>query len=49
MVQETSLCGLGQAAPNPVLSTLRYFRHEYEALLRPPTPGSRRALPLHTL
>ncbi len=28
-VKETSLCGLGQTAPNPVLSTLRYFRHEY--------------------
>jgi len=28
-VGATSLCGLGQAAPNPVLSTLRYFRHEY--------------------
>ena len=27
----TSLCGLGQSAPNPVLSTLRYFRDEYEA------------------
>ncbi|TAN38960.1 MAG: NADH-quinone oxidoreductase subunit NuoF [Nitrospirae bacterium] len=26
----TSLCGLGQTAPNPVLTTLRYFRHEYE-------------------
>ena len=26
-----SLCGLGQTAPNPVLSTLKYFRHEYEA------------------
>jgi NAD-dependent dihydropyrimidine dehydrogenase PreA subunit len=25
------LCGLGQGAPNPVLSTLQYFRHEYEA------------------
>ena len=34
MVKHTSLCGLGQAAPNPVLSTLRYFRHEYEALIR---------------
>jgi bidirectional [NiFe] hydrogenase diaphorase subunit len=33
VVQATSLCGLGQTAPNPVLSTLRYFRHEYEALL----------------
>jgi len=27
---ESSLCGLGQSAPTPVLSTLRYFRHEYE-------------------
>ena len=33
LVRRTSLCGLGQAAPNPVLSTLRYFRQEYEALL----------------
>jgi len=31
MVKETSLCGLGQTAPNPVLSTLRYFRDEYLA------------------
>ena len=31
MVQETSLCGLGQSAPNPVLSTLRFFRDEYDA------------------
>jgi len=29
-VKEGSLCGLGQTAPNPVLSTLRYFRQEYE-------------------
>jgi NADH:ubiquinone oxidoreductase subunit F (NADH-binding) len=34
MVKETSLCGLGMTAPNPLLSTLRYFRGEYEALLR---------------
>jgi bidirectional [NiFe] hydrogenase diaphorase subunit len=34
VVQMTSLCGLGQTAPNPVLSTLRYFRHEYEEKLR---------------
>jgi bidirectional [NiFe] hydrogenase diaphorase subunit len=33
-VRETSLCGLGQSAPNPVLSTLRYFRDEYEERLR---------------
>lgn len=30
VISETSLCGLGQTAPNPVLSTLRWFRHEYE-------------------
>jgi bidirectional [NiFe] hydrogenase diaphorase subunit len=30
LVKNTSLCGLGQTAPNPVLSTLRYFRNEYE-------------------
>ena len=29
-IKSTSLCGLGQTAPNPVLSTLKYFRHEYE-------------------
>jgi bidirectional [NiFe] hydrogenase diaphorase subunit len=34
MVEATSLCGLGQAAPHPVLSTLRWFRHEYEAACR---------------
>ena len=34
MVRRASLCGLGQSAPNPVLSTLRYFREEYEALLK---------------
>ena len=31
LLRETSLCGLGQTAPNPVLSTLKYFRQEYEA------------------
>lgn len=34
MVRHTSLCGLGQTAPNPVLSTLHFFRPEYEALLQ---------------
>ena len=29
-VKSNSLCGLGQTSPNPVLSTLKYFRHEYE-------------------
>ena len=41
MVKETSLCGLGQSAPNPVLSTLRYFRQEYLAFLpSDQTPGA---------
>jgi NADH:ubiquinone oxidoreductase subunit F (NADH-binding)/(2Fe-2S) ferredoxin len=31
MIKETSLCGLGQTAPNPVLSTLKHFRDEYVA------------------
>jgi NADH-quinone oxidoreductase subunit F len=31
MIKKTSLCGLGQTAPNPVLSTLKWFRDEYEA------------------
>jgi len=31
MIKESSLCGLGQTAPNPVLSTIRYFRDEYAA------------------
>jgi len=37
MVRDTSLCGLGQTAPNPVLSTLRFFRSEYEELLKKET------------
>ena len=37
MVKETSLCGLGQSAPNPVLSTIRFFRDEYTRLLKAPT------------
>lgn len=39
MVKNTSLCGLGQTAPNPTLSTLRFFRNEYEELLQPDTFG----------
>nr|WP_280956786.1 NADH-quinone oxidoreductase subunit NuoF [Acetohalobium arabaticum] len=31
VIKDTSLCGLGQTAPNPVLSTLKYFRDEYKA------------------
>ena len=36
-----SLCGLGKTAPNPVLSTLRYFRHEYEAHLKGCCPAGK--------
>ena len=34
IIKDASLCGLGQTAPNPVLSTLRYFRDEYEQHIR---------------
>jgi NADH-quinone oxidoreductase subunit F len=33
-IKESSLCGLGQTAPNPVLTTIKYFRNEYEAHIR---------------
>jgi bidirectional [NiFe] hydrogenase diaphorase subunit len=39
LVKTTSLCGLGQSAPNPVLSTLRYFRQEYLDRLAPLAPA----------
>ena len=34
VIKSTALCGLGQTAPNPVLTTLKYFRHEYEAHIK---------------
>lgn len=37
MVKETSLCGLGQSAPNPVLSTIRFFEDEYKSKLKKAT------------
>ncbi|MCY3024253.1 MAG: NAD(P)H-dependent oxidoreductase subunit E [Planctomycetota bacterium] len=40
-VKQGSLCGLGQTAPNPVLTTLRYFRDEYEAHLEGRCPAGR--------
>jgi bidirectional [NiFe] hydrogenase diaphorase subunit len=47
LVKNASLCGLGQTAPNPVLSTLRYFREEYVSRLQPSTNGfARHGLPL---
>ena len=33
-IQQTAMCGLGQTAPNPVLSTIKYFREEYEEHIR---------------
>ncbi|CAH2031904.1 (2Fe-2S) ferredoxin domain-containing protein [Trichlorobacter ammonificans] len=53
MVKDTSLCGLGAAAPNPVLSTLHWFREEYEAHLRerrcPAGVCTMNELPLHLM
>jgi NAD-dependent dihydropyrimidine dehydrogenase PreA subunit len=40
-VKRGSLCGLGQTAPNPVLTTLRYFREEYEAHVRGLCPAGK--------
>ena len=45
LVKHTSLCGLGQTAPNPVLSTLRFFRNEYLELLQPGPSGGEAAVP----
>ncbi|MBM3237770.1 4Fe-4S dicluster domain-containing protein [Candidatus Poribacteria bacterium] len=41
MVKKGSLCGLGKTAPNPVLSTLKYFRNEYEAHLEKRCPAGK--------
>lgn len=53
MIKDTSLCGLGAAAPNPVLSTLRWFRDEYEAHVRerrcPAGVCAMNELPVHLL
>ncbi|HET7719730.1 MAG TPA: NADH-quinone oxidoreductase subunit F, partial [Acidimicrobiales bacterium] len=48
MVKDTSLCGLGQTAPNPTLSTIRYFRKEYEAKLHTGSRAQRLNLPVVT-
>jgi NADH-quinone oxidoreductase subunit F len=40
-VKASSLCGLGQTAPNPVLTTLQYFRDEYEAHLKGHCPAGK--------
>ncbi len=39
VIKDTSLCGLGKTAPNPVLSTLRYFREEYEEHINKKCPA----------
>ncbi|MHC4098028.1 MAG: NAD(P)H-dependent oxidoreductase subunit E [Planctomycetota bacterium] len=41
MIKNTSICGLGGTAPNPVLSTIKYFRDEYEAHLDQRCPAGR--------
>jgi len=41
MVKKGSLCGLGKTAPNPVLSTMKYFRNEYEAHIQKRCPAGR--------
>ncbi len=42
MVRNASLCGLGKSAPNPILSTMRYFREEYtERIRQPESVGTR--------
>ncbi len=49
-IKRTSLCGLGQSAPNPVLTTIRYFRDEYEAHIQGRCPAKNcRALITYTI
>ena len=49
-ITRASLCGLGKTAPNPVLSTLRYFREEYEAHIQGTCPAGRcKALIAYTI
>lgn len=46
-IKKTSLCGLGKTAPNPILTTLRYFRSEYEAHLQGRCPAGKCAALTH--
>jgi NADH:ubiquinone oxidoreductase subunit F (NADH-binding)/(2Fe-2S) ferredoxin len=48
LVKATSICGLGKTAPNPVLTTIRYFRDEYEAHIRNKRCPARICKPLIT-
>lgn len=47
-IKDSSLCGLGQTAPNPVLTTLKYFRDEYQAHIRDKKCPARVCKPLLT-
>jgi NADH:ubiquinone oxidoreductase subunit F (NADH-binding) len=47
-IKRTSLCGLGQSAPNPTLSTIRHFREEYEAHIHDHTCPARECYKLVT-
>lgn len=47
-IVDNSLCGLGQTAPNPVLTTIKYFRHEYEAHIRDKKCPAKKCRPLLT-
>jgi NADH:ubiquinone oxidoreductase subunit F (NADH-binding) len=47
-MKTASLCGLGQTAPNPVLSTLKYFEEEYLDLINKAQPQAKRGLNLPT-
>jgi len=44
LVRNTSLCGLGQAAPNPIVSTMRYFRSEYLEKIKPSATNAKEEL-----
>ena len=46
VIKDASLCGLGQTAPNPVLSTLRYFKDEFEAHILEKRCPAKRCVPL---
>jgi NAD-dependent dihydropyrimidine dehydrogenase PreA subunit len=47
-IKSSALCGLGQSAPNPVLTTIRYFRDEYDAHIRDKKCPAKQCKPLLT-
>ena len=46
-IKDGALCGLGQTAPNPVLTTIRYFRNEYDAHIREKKCPAKQCTGLH--